>query len=326
MNPITHYSGAVCMRAITLKIPIFLFFSFFISCTSVDVETSMGIRTVDLKDFSPDKPAHPVHLLFIHHSTGGALLADKGERSGPLAQYRIYDTNPNGGGLRKLLENNNYVVHEASYGSIIGEDTDICHWNRKFRDSMEEILVTRQQDERISDGTKNKIIIFKSCFPNSWITAEGKEPGDPDSCEKTTANYKAAYTNLLNYFSARPDTLFVVFTAPPLAEPVLFTKDKIVNTVKTLLGRPDTVDKIGHRARSFNNWLKDVQQGWLKDYELNNVVVFDYYDVLTDYGKSNWSVYPTQGGRDSHPSSEGHAKASQEFVPFLNRAVDRMGF
>ncbi len=313
------------MRVIAVSIPMYLLFAFFISCTSVHEETYMDIHTVDLNYYSPHEPESPLHLLFIHHSTGGALLADYGERSGPMKQFRIYETHPNGGGLRSLLEKNNYIVHEASYGSVIGEETDICHWNRKFRDSMEEMLVTRQQDERFSDGTKNKIVIFKSCFPNSWITSEGKEPGDPDSCEKTTANYKAAYHVLLKYFRTRPDTLFVVFTAPPLAEPFLFTKDKIMNTVKTIVGRPDTVDKIGHRTRSFNNWLKDVENGWLKDYELNNVVVFDYYDVLTGYGKSDWSLYPTQGGRDSHPSSVGQTKSAQTFVPFLNRAVHRLG-
>lgn len=297
-----------------------------LSCASTGPETNMGSHTVDLSQYSADKPQQPVHLLFIHHSTGGALLADKGVRSGPLTENRIYETHPNGGGLRSLLEQNNYVVHEASYGSVVGEETDVCHWNRKFRDHMKEILNTRQQDEKFTDGTRNRVIVFKSCFPNSWMTSEGKEPGDPDSCEMTTANYKAVYNNLLGYFRKQSDTLFVVFTAPPLAEPVLYTKEKILHAMKTMLGRPDTVEKVGRRTRSFNNWLKDVENGWLKGYELKNVVVFDYYDVLTDHGKSDWSAYPTQGGRDSHPSSEGHAKAASEFVPFLNRAVDRMGF
>ena len=285
----------------------------------------MGAGGIDLSNYSPDKPKQPVHLLFIHHSTGGALLADKGEKAGPLGQNCIYVTHPNGGGLRSLLQENNYLVHEASYGSVIGEETDVCHWNRKFGEHMQEILRCKQQNESFDDGTRNRIIVFKSCFPNSWIASDGKAPGDPDSCEKTTANYQAVYTNLLKCFRKQPDTLFVVFTAPPMAEPVLFTKEKIVNAAKTIVGRPDTVDKIGMRARSFNNWLKDAENGWLKVYELKNVVVFDYYDVLTGNGRSNWSAYPTQGGRDSHPSSEGHAKAAREFVPFLNRALHRLG-
>jgi hypothetical protein len=45
-------------------------------------------------------------------------------------------------------------------------------------------------------------------------------------------------------------------------------------------------------------------------------VVFDYYDVLTGNGRSNWSIYPTGDGTDSHPSSDGNAKAAVEFVAF----------
>ena len=221
---------------------------------------------------------------------------------------------------------NNYIVHEASYGSVIGEETDVCHWNRKFRDHMGDILITRQQDEKFTDGTRNRVVVFKSCFPNSWMTSEGKVPGDPDSCEKTTANYKAVYNNLLLYFRNQPDTLFVVLTAPPLVKPELYTKGRILEVFKTIAGRPDTVEKIGRRARSFNNWLKDVKSGWLNGYDQNNVVVFDYYDILTDKGKSDWSAYPTRDGTDSHPNSEGQSRAARELVPFLNRAVDRMEF
>jgi hypothetical protein len=77
-------------------------------------------------------------------------------------------------------------------------------------------------------------------------------------------------------------------------------------------------------AREFNNWLAG-KDGWLKDSTLTNVVVFDYYDVLTQHGASNWSRYPTGDGFDSHPSREGNQMAAKAFVPFLNRAVHRAG-
>ncbi len=263
-------------------------------------------------------PERPIHLLFIHHSTGGQLLADLGPEDGKNC---IYKTHPNGGGLRRMLERNNYIVHEASYGSVIGDKTDICHWNAKFRDHMDRILTCKGQDEQFTDGTVNRIVIFKSCFPNSWIDAEeGTEPGDPDSCEHTTANYKAAYNSLLAYFAARPDTLFVAFTAPPLVKPTLSIKQRI----KLLLGMMEPVEKVGMRARAFNNWLKDSKAGWLSGYAQKNVVVFDYYDVLTGHGRSDWSIYGSRDGKDSHPSSQGNRLAADEFVPFLNRAVHRM--
>lgn len=280
-------------------------------------ESVMNVKTLDLSGYSSEKPREPIHLLFIHHSTGGHLFAEQGKEDG---QNCIYASHPNGGGLRKLLQENNYIVHEASYGSLIGDKTDICHWNAKFRDHMDKILACRNQDEFFIDGTKNRIVMFKSCYPNNRIDSDGVEPGNPDSCEQTTANYKAAYQSLLGYFSEQPDTLFVVITAPPLVQP----RAGIKSMIKSILRPERSIDKVGRRARNFNNWLKDVEQGWLKDYTQKNVVVFDYYDVLTDYGKSNWSMYPN-GPSDSHPTSEGNAKAAREFVPFINKAVQRMG-
>jgi len=277
----------------------------------------MEAKTLDLSGYSSDKPARPVHLLFIHHSCGGHLLAGKGEQAGDNC---IYATHPNGGGLRRLLQENNYIVHEASYGSLIGDKTDICHWNAKFRDHMDKILMCKNQDEFFANGTRNRIVMFKSCYPNSRVNSGGVEPGDPDSCEQTTVNYKAAYRSLLDYFSKQPDTLFIVITAPPLVQP----RASIKSMIKSVFRPESSPDKVGVRARKFNNWLKDAEQGWLKDYPHKNVVVFDYYDVLTGYGKSNWSVYPS-GPSDSHPTSEGNARAAREFVPFINKAVQRMG-
>ena len=84
------------------------------------------------------------------------------------------------------------------------------------------------------------------------------------------------------------------------------------------------MDRSARLAREFNNWLKG-QDGWLNGSKLTNVVVFDYYDILTDHGVSDLSAYPTGNGDDSHPSCEGNEKAAEAFVPFLNRAVRRAG-
>jgi len=307
---------------LTYYIPIFSAF-LMLSCSNMGdiqgTEKDMHIKTVDLSQYSGEKPSLPLHLLFIHHSTGGHLMADRGDINGDNC---IYASHTNGGGLRQLLKDNNYLVHEASYNSLVGDKTDICHWNAKFRDHMDKVLQCDLQDDLFQDGTRNRIVMFKSCYPNNMIVSEGTEPGDPDSCENTTANFKAAYRNLLGYFGKHPDTLFVVITAPPLARP----KTGIKGYIKQVMNSEDSLDNIGRRARGFNNWLKDVEKGWLEGYRNRNVVVFDYYDVLTDYGRSNWSMYPTVNGRDSHPSSEGNRKAAERFISFLNKAVQRMGF
>ncbi|HNS91332.1 MAG TPA: hypothetical protein PKJ72_14940, partial [Deltaproteobacteria bacterium] len=85
-----------------------------------------NVTALDLTPYPTTPPDEEINILFIHHSTGGQLLAQVGE---PVGDNSIYKTHPRGGGLRKLLEQNNYSVHDASYGSVIGDRTDICHWN-----------------------------------------------------------------------------------------------------------------------------------------------------------------------------------------------------
>ena len=264
----------------------------------------------------------PMQLLFIHHSCGGQLLAAPGPVSGgdrDGGQRCIYASHPNGGDLRAQLVAAGFAVNEASYGSIIGEDTDICHWHRKFHDNMDRILHTRLQDELLPDGLSNRVVVFKSCFPNNAFTGPGTEPGDPDDCELTVANAKAAYTALLPAFAAHPEVLFVAVTAPPQAEP---RPSGIKEKVKALFGgKPQD----GDLARASNTWMTDPTGGWLGGYDTGNVVVFDYYDILTGHGQSNWSAYPTRDGRDSHPSGEGNRRAAEAFVPFLQQVVARLG-
>ncbi len=276
-----------------------------------------SVQRLDLSSFSNEKPIIALNLLFIHHSCGATLFADPGEKSG---EYCLYDTHPNGGGLRNLLKRNNYNVHEATYGSKLGENTDINHWHVKFRDQMNLALKAKLQDDLLEGDEINQIIVFKSCYPNNTIIADGSPPGDPDSPERTLWNCKAAYSSLLPIFKKYPDTLFVAVTAPPTVKPWMNKyKEKIFN----FLGKGP--EKIGVRARIFNNWLADSNSGWLTGYDLKNVVVFDYYDILTGGGKSNWAQYPTRDGKNSHPSSAGNFIAAGEFIDFINRAVKYAG-
>ena len=91
-----------------------------------------------------------------------------------------------------------------------------------------------------------------------------------------------------------------------------------------MLGRGSLPGASPALAREFNHWLSG-EDGWLKDSHLTNVAVFDYYHILTGYGASDLSCYPTGGGFDSHPSREGNEEAAAAFAPFLNRAVRRAG-
>ena len=275
---------------------------------------------LNLSGYPESAPTKALNLLFIHHSCGGQLLAAPGPAVGTNS---LYASHPNGGGLRALLEKNAYVVHEAAYGSRIGEHTDIFDWLPKFRNDMEAILTCDEQDTAYTDGSRNQIVVFKSCFPNSAFVAAGQPPGNPAGPDLTVWNAKATYTALLDEFKKHPEVLFVCLTAPPLApktRPVPLWR-RLLNKVR---GRDYDQVSGAKLAREFNTWLA-AENGWLADSHLTNVVVFDYYDVLTGEGASDLCVYATGDGYDSHPSREGTVKAAEAFVPLLNRAVRRAG-
>jgi hypothetical protein len=273
-------------------------------------------------------PESPVKLIFIHHSTGQAWLAD------------------GHGGLGVALRDNHYFVSDTNYGwgpSSIGDNTDIGDWWSWFRGPSSSTYLSALYDEgdqhcsysRLANdpGGANEIVMFKSCFPNSQLSAPYSPiPAIADNPLKgetgqgghfTVANAKGIYRDLLGYFGAHPEKLFVAVVAPPVASP----------------------DTPGGRALA--DWLVD---HWLQDsgYIAGNVVVFDYYNVLSskagggdsDAGLPSgnhhriWNgavqhktddgadrlAYPSGG--DSHPNAAGDRKATAEFVPLLNAAYN----
>jgi hypothetical protein len=274
-------------------------------------------------------PGSPVKLIFIHHSTGQAWLED------------------GHGGLGVALRDNRYFVSDTNYGwgpDSIGDATDIGDWWTWFRSGSSATYLTSLYAEngRHSSYSRlasepagpNEVVMFKSCFPNSQL----EEPYSPipdiaDNPLKgrtgtggdafTVANAKGVYLDLLSYFGAHPEKLFVAVVAPPVTSP----------------------DTPGGRALA--NWLVD---HWLQDsgYTAGNVLVFDFYTVLSsragggasDVGLASgnhhrvWNgavqhttddgadrlAYPT--GTDSHPNAAGDQKATAEFVPLLNAAYN----
>ncbi len=279
--------------------------------------------SMDMSAFPDTPPAKPLRLLFIHHSVGGMMLADPGPAQ--AMSDSIYTTHPNGGGLRKRLQEATYQVHETSYGSSIGEKTDLFDWLPKFRDHMDAVLTTSANDKHHDGGIKNDIVVFKSCYPNNRFMDEGEAPGDPNGPDLTVWNAKATMKALLPELARQKDTLFVYMTAPPVA-PRGYSEPAWKWLARKVMRKPSVaanVRRLGELAREFNDWVVS-PDGWLKDYPHRNVVVFDLYDVLTG-GASNLSRFPTGDGDDSHPSSAGTQQAAERFVGFLNRAVHRAG-
>ncbi|MFZ5909588.1 MAG: hypothetical protein ACOYYU_06195 [Chloroflexota bacterium] len=262
--------------------------------------TGTALAAPPLQADNPNPPDHVVKLIFIHHSTGENWLTDG---------Y---------GDLGRTLGQNNYFVSDTNYGwgpDAIGDRTDIPNWTEWFASDstptyMDALFNESGQNSSYTrtlpdPGGENEIVMFKSCFPNSEL---GGSPNDPpgDYEDMTVSGAKYVYNTILQYFAARPDKLFVVITAPPLSDPTYAAN-----------------------ARAFNNWLVN---DWLREnnYALNNVAVFDFYNILTDpnahHRVNNGQVEHLTGGRDTlyypsgddHPSVEGSRKATEEFVPMLN--------
>ncbi len=262
---------------------------------------------------NPHPPDHVVKLIFIHHSTGGNWLADPSE-------------NELGGDLGRALMENNYYVSATNYGwgpDSIGDATDIPNWLDWFRGPNSETYLNALYTEsgqnfgdfgswpRLSNdpGGENEIVMFKSCFPNSDLEGNPDDPPDPEGW-LSVRHAKYVYNEILKYFAARPDKLFIIITAPPLSA-------------------GNTTPEHAANARAFNNWLVE---DWLAEnsYPYNNVAVFDFYNILTDrdahyryhngqieriLGDHNTLAYPSS---DDHPSKAGNQKATEEFVPLLN--------
>ena len=273
-------------------------------------------------------------LIFIHHSTGEAWLAD------------------GHGGLGIALRDNDYFVSDTNYGwapGSIGDTTDFGHRWTWFRGPSSPTYLAALYAESgqhsngysrlaTDPGGPNEIVMFKSCFPNSLLIGpnepvpaiadnplKGQAWGNGDYWhDYTVANAKGIYLDLLEYFAAHTDKLFVAIVAPPVTS-------------------PDTPS-----ARALADWQVD---HWLQDsgYTAGNVLVFDSYTVLSsktgdgarDVGLTTgihhrvWNgavqhktddgtdrlAYPSAGG-DTHPNAAGSQKATAEFVPLLNAAYD----
>ena len=271
-------------------------------------DNGLLIKIVYAQSVDPSPPQEIVKLIFIHHSCGENWLTD------------------GNGNLGIALGENNYFVSDTNYGwgpDSIGDNTDIINWPDWFRGSESPRYLSALYNEsgqnsnytrRLPDpGGENQIVMFKSCFPNSNLSGQPDDPPTP-GLDFTVGNAKYIYNDLLNYFSSRPDKLFIVITAPPVQD-----------------------STYAYNARAFNTWLV---QDWLQEnnYPLDNVAVWDFHAVLTHpenhhrfnngaieyiYNQGDGtSTYPTSSD-DDHPNPTGNRKATEEFVPLLNVFYNR---
>jgi uncharacterized repeat protein (TIGR01451 family) len=258
-------------------------------------------------------------LVFIHHSCGNNWL-NNSLHDALLTKDYIDERNDIYYGTTMSPD----PGRPSSLGGTPGDNTNMNHWIRWFNDYLNGV-----KSHGSADGF-NRIIMFKSCYPISNIGSDGTEPGDPFSSSQTTANYKAVYRHpdgsgntytdggytykpLEDIFAENPDTLFIPVTAPP----------------RHYAPSDATNDTEAHRARTFNDWLKN---DWLASYNaahpgLNNVAVFDWFDVLTyaddhaDHPNRLKAEYGGESG-NSHPNSTANAYSTQIFATDPDNFID----
>lgn len=235
--------------------------------------------TVERKDVVLQKVSRmlPKRLAFIHHSVGRNWLND---------------------GLRDELMAEGISVQSISRNCDLGSETDMNHWIPKFSDHINEIISFDSYEENnISTDKENDIIMFKSCYPNSDIAADGTPSGDPFAPEKTISNYQAIFDSLKNIFAEQPNKTFIYVTFPPIHQ-------------------MNTTAENASRARKFNNWIKsEFADFYSEETGLNNFVVFDLFDVLADENNFLKEEYVRREG-DSHPNTKGNRAATRVFMDF----------
>ncbi len=242
--------------------------------SSVDISAKTIATLSDAADNGFDH-----RMVFLHHSVGAGILGE--------------------GNLRDSLREMGVVVKGLTYGDSIGQHTDMCDWLPKFQNDMMGILQFQNSPNvYYSDDRTNDIVMFKSCFPNSYVGADDSGPGDPLSTRRTMANYREVFAGLSKEIRKYPNTLFIYMTFPPLV-PL------------------DTTPENAARARAFNAWLADeFLPAYSKESGLRNLVIFDLFDVLSDKDNVLKAEYRNDNPRDSHPNALGNREAARKFVEF----------
>lgn len=282
------------------------------------INLGWGVFSLYIQEDFLDKATED-NIIFIHHSVGNNWLSNS-LHNALLAKDYIDERNDLYYGDDILPD----LGRPDSLGPQPGDRTNMNHWILWVNDYLDHLI-----DHDCEDGI-NRIIMFKSCYPISNISSDGTEPGDPFSGAQTIANYKAVYRHpsgpgytyshnsytykpLFDIFAENPDILFIPVTAPP----------------RHYAPSDATNDTEAHRARVFNNWLKNDA---LDDYNtlhpgLNNVAVFDFFDVLA-YA-DNHATHPNRlrseyGGSsgDSHPNSTANSDSTEVFATDQDNFID----
>ncbi len=145
------------------------------------------------------------------------------------------------------------------------------------------------------------VVIMKHCFPSSNIQDDIGSP-DPSSNRKSLENYKVIYRLLRNEFDKYPDTMFIVWTLPPLHSMA-------------------TTSANAARATEFSEWLKTDFLD--EDGPHHNIYVWDFRGIVMDPATDCLKHKYERDHRrpDSHPNNWANNLAGPQFAQFIVNSI-----
>lgn len=235
-----------------------------------------------------DKPVESdgsyTNVVFLHHSTGDALIAEGNVRT-LLSEmgYQFWDHGYNHEGLVLPSGKPAYANYRIP-GNRGQGNTDV--------DGLVELFTQPVSDppsNAFSRLLQHEVVVFKSCFPNSAIKSEEMEE-----------QFRLWYLQMREVMDQHPNHTFVVVTSPPLHPEKTNAND-------------------ARRARAIANWLKSDE--YLAGHQ--NVFVFDLFDLLAEPGTNTLRTqYQIDGGTpDSHPNRLANETIGPLFARFVDETV-----
>ncbi len=219
----------------------------------------------------------PLRIIFMHHSTGEGLIFQGGVLEGfRELGYEFWHHGYNSDGLSDRDGNYTYVGWD-----VPGDNTDPDGWYTIFNQP-----VTDPPTNVFSHMLQYDVIIFKSCFPASYIYDE-----------EVFEAYRRYYLSIRDVIDRHPDKLFIPWTTPPLV--------------------PNSTDpESAARARRWADYLTSDE--YLAGHP--NIAVFDVFSLWSDE-----DGYLRQEFRadewDSHPNEIANQIVGPIFVDFVDQAI-----
>jgi len=224
------------------------------------------------------------NVIFLHHSTGRALIAEGNVRA--LLSRRGYQFWDHGYNQQGLIRPDGTPAG-GSYripGNRGRGNTDVDGLVRLFSQP-----VTDLPSNAFSRLLQHEVIIFKSCFPNSAVEDQVMEEA-----------LRESYLQIRDVIDQHPDHVFILVTSPPL-HPLATNRQEAA------------------RARAIADWLaSDAFHG-----AHPNLFVFDLFDRLADpethmlrAGYQKDTQEP-----DSHPNRAANETIGPQFVEFIDQSA-----